>query len=72
MTHDFLSKKTPRKEDTNRVAKALKSFAAFDRWMDAQLESLVAQWIHTAAPNADRVSRIQRFGSRSRRGTFPR
>jgi hypothetical protein len=60
MTHDFLSDKASRKEDTARVAKALKSFAAFDHWMDGQLENLVAQWIHAAAPNAGRVSRIAR------------
>jgi hypothetical protein len=60
MTHDFLSNKTSPKEDTTRVAQAIKSFAEFDHWMDDQLESLVAQWIHAAAPNANRVSRIHR------------
>jgi hypothetical protein len=31
--------------------------------MDAQLEQLVARWIHTAAPNASRIVRIQQqFG----------
>jgi hypothetical protein len=59
MTHD-LSDKTSPKEDVARVAEALKSFAEFDRWIDDQLEMLVARWIHTAAPNANRVSRIRR------------
>jgi hypothetical protein len=58
MTHDFLLDKLSPKEDATRVAEALKSFAAFDHWMDDQLELLVAQWIHTAAPNANRVVRM--------------
>ena len=42
------------------IARALRSFADFDQWMDDQLEHLVARWIHAAAPNADRFWRIQR------------
>jgi hypothetical protein len=31
------------------------SFQQFDEWMDAELEQLVQRWIHTAAPNANRL-----------------
>jgi hypothetical protein len=69
MTHDFLSDKLSPKQDAARVAEALKSFAEFDHWMDDQLDLLVAQWIHAAAPNANRISRI-RMSARSRRGNL--
>ena len=36
------------------------SLAAFDQWMDDQLASLVARWVHTAAPAADIENRISR------------
>lgn len=58
MTNNFQSSPASRKPDATLVAEQLKSFAEFDRWMDCQLESLVARWIHTAAPNANRVWRI--------------
>ena len=54
MVHDFSPSPTTRKADAARILRELKSFAAFDRWMDEQLDRLVAQWIHTAAPNANR------------------
>jgi len=39
------------------------SFQKFDEWMDAELDRLVARWIHTAAPNANRLERHRaRFG----------
>ncbi len=57
MTHDFESsaastKKLPTAEE---VAKELETLAVFDQWMDAQLEALVAEWIHAAAPNSERA-----------------
>ena len=30
------------------------SLAEFGRWMDGELEQLVARWAHLAAPNASR------------------
>ena len=36
------------------------ALAAFGQWMDAELEKLVARWIHLAAPNAQRPARISR------------
>jgi hypothetical protein len=29
----------------------------FGLWMDAELEKLVARWVHLAAPNASRLNR---------------
>jgi hypothetical protein len=61
-----MTQKTPsilsviRKQDTTLVSANSESFATFDQWMDVQLDLLVAQWIHTAAPNASRVERNQR------------
>ena len=62
MTHDSSSGPASPQEDTALVIEELKSFANFDNAMDEQLERLVAMWIHTAAPNASRVTRkpIQR------------
>ena len=61
MTHEFLP--TPAtenpasaKKDTDQIQRNLESFVTFDRWMDEQLDELVARWIHTAAPNAERAS----------------
>lgn len=70
MTHEFLP--TPASEnpasaskDADQIQKNLESFATFDRWMDEQLDELVARWIHTAAPNAERASlKVGRFSSR--------
>jgi hypothetical protein len=36
------------------------AFAEFDAQIDAELESLVARWIHTAAPGATSVRRFFR------------
>jgi hypothetical protein len=54
MTHDSSKPLVSRNVDAAMVAAESKSFADFDQWMDVQLELLVAQWIHTAAPNANR------------------
>ena len=62
MTHDFSSgSASPQeREQTAMVVEESKSFSEFDHAMDEQLERLVALWIHTAAPNASRVSRAQK------------
>ena len=60
MVHDFLPKPPSRKPDATQIAEQLKSFAAFDQWMDEQLDRLVARWIHAAAPNAGRRWRVDR------------
>ena len=62
MTHDFSSgSASPQEqEQTALVVEESKSFAEFDHAMDEQLERLVALWIHTAAPNASRVSSAQK------------
>jgi hypothetical protein len=63
MNHDFSSSSVSRQTDATLVVAESKSFVAFDEWMDVQLGRLVAQWIHTAAPNANRPEIIQRrFG----------
>jgi len=64
MNHKFSSHSSAsRIEDATMVVAESESFVAFDLWMDAQLDRLVAQWIHTAAPNASRPDRIgPRFG----------
>jgi len=41
-----------------------KSFTDFGLWMDAELDRLVARWIHTAAPNASRSVRSGRNSQR--------
>ena len=64
MTHDFSSTPASRKEDTTFVVAETESFVAFDQWIDEQLSQLVAQWIHMAAPNANRPDCLrERFGS---------
>ena len=64
MTHDSsYSPSLLAKDDLPLVVLESKSFVAFDEWMDSQLQHLVGQWIHTAAPNASRAEkRWQRFG----------
>jgi hypothetical protein len=50
-------------DEPELLAHESKSFDAFDKWMDEQVELLVAQWIHTAAPNAQRaVQSSRKFG----------
>jgi hypothetical protein len=50
-------------DEPELVVAESKSFEEFDRWMDGQLDQLVAQWAHTAAPNANRADRVaRRFG----------
>lgn len=48
----------PRQEDVV-LARETASFQEFDQWMDVELERLVARWIHTAAPNAHRMSLLR-------------
>lgn len=60
MVHDFRPSPASRKRDAARILKEMKSFRAFDRWMDDQLDRLVAQWIHAAVPNANRQWRATR------------
>jgi hypothetical protein len=61
MTHDSsISQPISLKDETTLVVAESKSFVDFDQWMDCQLEQLVAQWIHTAAPNAQRADRHSR------------
>ncbi len=54
MVHDFPPGARARDDEASRAAQAVRSYAAFERWMDTQLEELVSRWIHTAAPNASR------------------
>lgn len=46
----------------DEIRESLDSLAVFDQWMDEQLELLVAEWIHAAAPNAQRASKRSEFG----------
>jgi hypothetical protein len=57
MAHESQSSPASRERDTARILREMKSFAAFDQWMDEQLELLVARWSHAAAPNANRIVR---------------
>ncbi|HVC98486.1 MAG TPA: hypothetical protein VND64_32765 [Pirellulales bacterium] len=41
-----------------RVARA--DYAPFGRWLDVELEKLVARWVHLAAPAATRRERVLR------------
>ncbi len=45
----------PRDEDAALVALESQPFQDFEVWMDAELERLVARWVHAAAPNAARI-----------------
>ncbi len=56
MTHEFLPSQASESKNADQIQKNLESFATFDLWMDKQLDELVARWIHTAAPNAERAS----------------
>ncbi len=66
MTHKTpLTPLASRRDEATLVAPRSVSFLAFDQWMDSQLTQLVADWIHTAAPNAQRQERIShRFSQR--------
>jgi len=57
MAHDFQPSPASRKRDAARILREMKSFAAFEQWIDEQLELLVAQWSHAAAPSAQRIVR---------------
>jgi hypothetical protein len=48
------------------VRVAFESYAQFDRWLDDELEKLVARWAHTAAPNAFRASLGRDRGANSK------
>jgi hypothetical protein len=60
MTHNFPPTRDTSQDETTLVVEQSQSFAAFEQWMDEQLEHLVARWIHAAAPNANRTSRSRR------------
>lgn len=60
MTHDSSTSPVSSKTDTMLIVAESRSFVAFDRAIDNQLEQLVARWIHTAAPNASRPSAAAR------------
>jgi hypothetical protein len=51
-----------RKLEAQQVFQDLESYATFDRWIDAELEKLVARWIHRAAPNAQRAAFREKLG----------
>ena len=38
----------------------MRSYVQFSRWMDRELEHLVARWSHAAAPNVSRMRRKPR------------
>lgn len=40
-------------------------YAPFGAWFDVELEQLVAQWLHLAAPNANRREQALRRSARS-------
>ena len=42
------------------VRVGLRPYMQFNRWLDGELEKLVARWSHTAAPNAARFGRRKR------------
>lgn len=66
MTHDFSNSSLPgnnsNASDSNVGLIEEQTFPVFDLWMDVQLEKLVAQWIHTAAPNAQRGGLLRNRG----------
>jgi hypothetical protein len=51
---------TTQTDEPTMVLVESKPFVDFDQWMDEQLDELVARWVHTAAPNAARASRVSR------------
>jgi len=53
----------PAHENDDIQVVELKSFADFDRWMDEQLELLVARWAPLAAPNASRIPTPRQRGA---------
>jgi hypothetical protein len=65
MMHESLPSPTSENKlpTADEVRESLDTLAVFDQWMDEQLELLVAEWIHTAAPNAQRPSK-RGFSSR--------
>jgi len=67
MTNNFASSGPipPAHENDDIQVVELKSFADFDRWMDEQLESLVARWAPLAAPNASRIPSPRQRGVHS-------
>ena len=64
MSQDYeTSRQLPTEEQLDAQVTSLQTFAAFDAWMDTQLEMLVTTWAHTAAPAASRIERVwRRFG----------
>lgn len=62
MKHESIPSPASYKPDPQQICQDLESYAAFDRWMDEQLEKLVARWIHRAAPNAQRAALREKLG----------
>ncbi len=64
MTQESLPSPTSENQTptADQVRERLDTLAVFDQWMDEQLELLVAEWIHAAAPNAQRASKRGSFG----------
>jgi hypothetical protein len=63
MAYDSLKPPAPRDDKIDWAVLETQSFIDFDRWMDGELDRLVAQWAHMAAPNAQRFDRTaRRFG----------
>lgn len=61
MTNDTpLNPLTAQGVEPTMVLVESKPFVDFDQWMDEQLDELVARWVHAAAPNAARASRVSR------------
>jgi len=62
MTHESIPSPKPVKRETIQILEQSESYALFDRWIDEQLEQLVAKWIHRAAPNSKFAANRQKFG----------
>lgn len=53
-------------EDSDVPVKvAYASYVQFDRWLDIELEKLVARWAHAAAPQALRIARGRDRGAKA-------
>jgi hypothetical protein len=62
--NDFQGNPTTTEDTLSLVVEESQSFVDFEQWMDEQLERLVAQWVHTAAPNAALPRIKSPFGKR--------
>ena len=59
LNHGFQSEATETQVAEFSAAEE-QALADFGRWLDAELDVLVARWIHLAAPNASRRERALR------------